>query len=256
VSAVLSPAIAKTISNKHGFFGRNGGVSGGIYHSLNASYGSKDLPENIDENRRRIAQYFGAEATHLLTLNQTHSNICLIVDKPYDSRSAAPADALATKTKGLVLGVLTADCVPILLEDKEAGVIAAAHAGWKGAHLGIVESTIKAMIELGANPQNIAACLGASIAQCSYEVESEFAEQYLSQSREWNKFFKPASSTHLLFDNKNFVCEKLRSSGVQNITVMPYDTYADAANYFSFRRATHAGEADYGRQISAIILTP
>lgn len=247
---------SKIISNKHGFFGRNGGVSEGIYASLNASYGSKDVIAHIDENRRRIANYFDTEPTHLLTLNQTHSAICVIVDSPYDSHMAPAADALATKTKGLVLGVLTADCVPVLLEDKAAGVVAAAHAGWKGAFAGIIESTIKSMIELGADPQNIAACLGASIAACSYEVENEFAEAYLSQNPNWQKFFKSISDTHLLFDNKAFVAEKLRECGVHNIEIMPHDTYAEEQDFFSFRRSTHAGEADYGRQISAITIAP
>jgi YfiH family protein len=253
---MLKAQTSTIISNKHGFFGRNGGVSEGIYASLNASYGSKDSPANIDENRARIADYFGVQPSHLLTLNQTHSNICLIVGSPYDSRQAKSADALATKTVGLVLGVLTADCVPILLEDKAAGVVAAAHAGWKGALAGIVENTIKAMIELGANPENIAACMGASIAACSYEVENEFANQYLSENPTWQKFFTPTGSTHLLFDNKAFVAEKLRGCGVQNIEVMPNDTYAEAEEFFSFRRATHAGESDYGRQISAITIAP
>jgi YfiH family protein len=245
---------AKNIVAKHGFFTRHGGVSTGIYSSLNASYGSADERSNIDENRTRIAASFGSKSDKLFTLKQTHSNICHVVDGSF-ATTDLEGDALATTTKGLILGVLTADCAPILLHDANAGVIAAAHAGWKGAFGGIIESTVQIMQQLGANPANINAAIGASIAQCSYEVENSFADSYLQHNPAWQKFFAPAKQvTHLLFDNKAFVCEKLQQCGVNNIEILPHDTYAEDQDYFSFRRATHQSEPDYGRQISAIML--
>ncbi len=257
----LKSLTSPSIKTPHGFFTRRGGVSGGIYASLNASYGSDDLPANITENRRRIANHFNITPSHLLTLKQTHSNICHIITAPTDTINLI-GDGLATKHHGIALGVLTADCAPVLLHDSQMNVIAAAHAGWKGAlgdgnggEGGIIEATINAMITLGAAPSNISAAIGASIAQASYEVEVAFADAYLRQNPTWQKFFAPAKqATHLLFDNKAFVAEKLAQLGVINIDIFPHDTYANSSDYFSFRRATHAGEKDYGRQISAIML--
>ncbi len=242
------------ISTNHGFFGRGGGVSDGIYGSLNASYGSNDDVGNITQNRHIIATHFGVQASHLLTLKQTHSNICHVVNDASDMTNIA-GDALATNKRRLVLGVLTADCAPILLHDAKAGVIAAAHAGWKGALGGIIEATIEAMQSLGANIANIHCAVGASIAQCSYEVEQDFADYYIRKNQSWQKFFiSSPKSTKLLFDNKAFIAEKLAHIGIKNVEIFPHDTYAMQEYYFSFRRATHAGEADYGRQISAIML--
>jgi polyphenol oxidase len=250
ISAITSP----NINTHHGFFTRHGGVSTGIYSSLNASYGSADERTNIDANRTKIAACFGCASEKLFTLKQTHSNICHVIDGSF-ATTDLEGDALATTTKGLILGVLTADCAPLLLHDANAGVIAAAHAGWKGALGGIIEFTIQTMQQLGANPTNINAAIGASIAQCSYEVELSFADAYLEVNPAWQKFFTPAQqATHLLFDNKAFCKEKLQQCGISNIEILPHDTYAEAQDYFSFRRATHLGEPDYGRQISAIML--
>ncbi|TAE34920.1 MAG: peptidoglycan editing factor PgeF [Alphaproteobacteria bacterium] len=244
---------------RHGFFARTGGVSTGIYASLNVAYGSADERGAVQHNRDAIAQgYFQAAPLQLLTLKQIHSDCCLVVDAPYDPHDAPEADALVTNQAGLILGVLSADCVPILLHDPEAAVIGAAHAGWKGAWAGIVQSTIKAMCTLGAHPARICAATGPSIAQPSYEVDTMFREVFLEQDASHARFFvpSPASEAHYLFDNKAYVAQQLLLCGLlfEHIHTLPHDTYADEARYFSFRRATHHKEDDYGRQLSAIML--
>jgi YfiH family protein len=251
--------ISPLLATPHGFFTRLGGVSEGMYASLNASYGSRDNKAHVTENRARIAAQFGKENQDIVTLHQVHSDVCVIVESrktlPFDCK----ADALVTNQAGILLGVLTADCVPLLLHDPDAGVIGACHAGWKGALLGIVESTIEAMQQLGATPANIRAATGASIAQQSYEVDKPFYTEFMAQSSENAAYFIPSpthSATHYVYDNKGYVQDKLLNAGLQaaHIEICADDTYADAARYFSFRRATHASEEDYGRQISVISL--
>ncbi len=253
----LTPLRSQELIVPHGFFTRQGGVSGGIYESLNTSPTSRDAPADVDENRHRVATYFGVKERQLLTLKQVHSAECITVTEPYDIRTAPEADALVTNVPSLILGILTADCVPVLLHDPVAGVIGAAHAGWKGAFAGIIQNTIAAMEKLGAQPEQIIAICGPSIGQASYEVDAAFHDQFLEQSDVWEILFLPSPEqpgTHYLFDNKAYVGSQLAGCGVSHITVMPQDTYAMEDDFFSFRRATHRGESDYGRQVSAIML--
>lgn len=245
------------LQTAHGFFTRQGGVSRGVYASLNAGPGSQDEQDAIAENRRRLAEWFGQPADHLLTLNQCHSARCITVDSPYAAEDTPQADALVTNVPGLILGVLTADCVPVLLHDPVAGVIGAAHAGWKGALSGIIEETLTAMNALGAKPGSTRAAAGPSIAQDSYEVDGEFREQFLEQSTENRAYFLPSPDkpqSHFLFNNKAYVADRLRQCGVLQLEIMAHDTYALGEQFFSFRRATHQGQSDYGRQLSAIML--
>jgi polyphenol oxidase len=241
----------------HAFFTRQGGVSEGIYASLNAGVGSGDNPAHVEENRVRLAGFFGKDLLHLASLRQVHSATCITVGKGYDTASRPEADAFATREKGVILGILTADCVPVLFYDASAQVIGAAHAGWKGALLGVLEETVQAMVDLGSEPANIRAAIGASIAQASYEVDGGFRAEFLAQNPAWEQFFIPSParpSSHYMFDNKAHARALLHHCGLTQIEMVSQDTYAEAARYFSFRRATHVGETDYGRQLSAIML--
>jgi hypothetical protein len=235
---------AKNIIAKHGFFGRAGGVSDGIYASLNCGVGSDDKPEHVTENRKRVAQALGGK--QLITLHQTHSNICIT-----NPSERVEGDAIVTNQRGLVIGILTADCLPLILEDKQAGVVGAAHAGWKGAHAGIVESTVAAMQKLGA--KNISAAIGHCLLEKSFEVQQDFIDIFLAQSPENAKFFRPlGNQTH--FNNVAYVTEKLRAAGVENIDIIAQDTLSQPDKFFSYRFARKNNQPDYGRQISAICL--
>jgi hypothetical protein len=228
-----------------------------MYASLNAGVGSGDDAAHVEENRSRLAAFFEQDVSRLATLRQVHSAVCVTVDATYDPASRPEADALVTREKGVILGILTADCVPVLLHDPVTHVIGAVHAGWKGALLGVVQETVAAMVALGSQPANIRACIGASIAQPSYEVDGDFRAEFLTQNPAWEQFFIPSPAqltTHFLYDNKAYVRRALQDAGVTQVDTLPYDTYADGARYYSFRRATHRGEADYGRQLSAIML--
>ncbi len=241
----------------HAFFTRSGGVSDGIYASLNAGVGSGDDPAHVEENRRRLAAFFGCGTNRLATLKQVHSATCITVDETYEPASRPEADALATREPGIILGILTADCVPVLLYDPVARVIGAAHAGWKGAFGGVAGSTVEAMRTLGSQPADIAAAVGPSILQTNYEVDCAFREMFLAQNPVWERFFLPSPAhpaTHFLYDNRAYVEQALRDAGINHIDHLANDTYAQADRYYSFRRATHHGEADYGRQLSAIML--
>ena len=238
---------------RHGFFTRHGGVSGGIYEGLNVGLGSRDVRDDVVENRRRVAAYFGQPLERLATVNQVHSPDVISVDASYAGERPS-ADALVTATPGIVLGVLAADCGPILFADPKNRVIGAAHAGWKGALYGVAENTIAAMIALGAERQNILACLGPSIAKASYEVGPEFFARFMDEDARFAAFFSPSQkSGHYQFDLPGLTTQRLREAGVaaENLDM---DTYPDPERFFSYRRTTHAGEADYGRQISAIAI--
>jgi hypothetical protein len=235
----------------HGFFGRTGGVSQGIYESLNCGPGSADAAAHVAENRRRVQSALGAEA--LNTLYQVHSASVVRVESPW--QSGPHADAMVTRNRGIALGVLSADCVPVLLADAQAGVIAAVHAGWKGALAGIVESAVGAMSELGAERSRIAAAVGPCISQANYEVGAEFRTRFVEASATNARFFRAgARSEHHQFDLEGFVAFCLSGAGVDNVSRLHACTYAREADFFSFRRATHRGENDYGREISAIVL--
>lgn len=233
---------------RHGFFGREGGVSAGIYASLNAGTGSHDDPQAIAENRRRIAQAFGAE--HLIGVHQVHSPDAVFVSEPW--RGERPhADALVTTTPGLVISVLTADCAPVLFADTEAGVVGAAHAGWKGAIGGVLEATIALMRSHGA--RNIRAAIGPMIHQVSYEVGPEFEAKFIAADPTFARFFAPGPAGKAHFDLPAFCAAKLASMGI-DAEIAPHDTYTAPARWHSARRAGHESAADYGRNCAAIAI--
>jgi polyphenol oxidase len=252
---IESPLLARCAPNgiRHGFFTRQGGVSTGIYEGLNVGLGSRDTRNDVVENRRRVAAYFGQPLERLATVNQVHSPDVVTVNGAY-AGDRPSADALVTATPGLVLGVLAADCGPILFADPKNRVVGAAHAGWKGALYGVAENTIAAMIALGAERSNIHACLGPSIAKASYEVGPEFFARFVAEDPRFAAFFTPSPKVgHYQFDLPGLTTQRLHEAGVtaENLDL---DTYPDPARFFSYRRTTHAGEPDYGRQISAIAI--
>lgn len=237
---------------RHGFFGRAGGVSTGIYASLNAGTGSNDDPAAIAENRRRIAAAFGAAPTHLVGVHQVHSPHAVFIDAPWPGERPE-ADALVTTTPGLVLSVLTADCAPILLADEKAGVVAAAHAGWKGALGGVIGAAVSAMAAQGAQPARIKAAIGPCIHQQSYEVGPEFEARFADDAS-FAGFFSPGPGDRLLFDLPRFCVGRLHVAGVEQVDVLPLDTYALPAALHSHRYSVHQGWGDYGRNCAAISL--
>jgi polyphenol oxidase len=238
---------------KHGYFGRAGGVSTGIYATLNAGTGSNDDPAAIAENRRRIAVAFGAPATHLVGVHQVHSPDTVFIDAPWPGERPK-ADALVTTTPGLVISVLTADCTPVLLADAEAGVIGAAHAGWKGAISGVLQRTVIAMIARGADPTRIVAAIGPCIQQESYEVGPEFEEQFVTTEANFASYFVPGVGDRRLFDLPRYCVSRLRAAGVTNVEILPFDTYALPQALHSHRRSVHEKLPDYGRNCAAISL--
>jgi polyphenol oxidase len=236
----------------HGFFGRDGGVSEGVFASLNGAPTTADRIDHVLENRRRIADWFGRDVDYL-SLIQYHSADVVTVEAPWTIERMPRADALVTKRPGIALGVNTADCAPVLLCDPEAGVIGAAHAGWKGALVGVCEATVDAMVRIGAERGRIRAAIGPCIAQPSYEVGADFRAQY-PQTAE--RFFLPAPrEQHFLFDNEAYVGSRLAAAGVTQIEALHVDTFAEETAYFSFRRTTLRAEPDGGREVSAIMLT-
>lgn len=238
---------------RHGYFTRAGGVSEGIYRGLNVGLGSKDAREAVEENRRRVAAWFGLPVERLATVHQIHSPDVVTVDAAYDG-ARPQADALVTATPGVVLGVLAADCGPILFADATHRVIGAAHAGWKGALTGVLENTIEAMIALGAERRSIVACLGPSISGKSYEVGPEFVERFLAYDPAYARYFTSSGTPgHSMFDLPALTVDRLMASGI-TAESLGLCTYPDADRFFSYRRTTHAHEDDYGRQISAIAL--
>jgi YfiH family protein len=247
--ALTSPALDGI---RHAFFTREGGVSQGVYASLNGGTGSKDDPEAVAENRRRMAAHLGASA--LLVPYQIHSAHCLALIEPWTGERPQ-CDALATSTPGLAIGVTGADCGMILFADRAAGVIGAAHAGWQGAFGGILESTLRAMELLGAARPNITAVLGPTIGPNSYETGPEFRARFVADDQDHARFFTPSGRPeHHFFDLPAFIGHRLHTAGVGYVTNLALDTYADEARFFSYRRATHRKEPDYGRLISAIVL--
>lgn len=246
-----APNLSSIPTIAHGFFGRTGGVSRGIYASLNCGLGSSDDVLNVTENRRRAREALGSTA--LNTLYQIHSPTVVTVDAVWET--APQADAMVTKTRGIALGVLSADCAPILLADAQAKVIGAAHAGWKGALSGVVEASVAAMEAQGAERSRIAAAIGPCISQANYEVGDEFRARFLAADADSARFFTAgARAAHHQFDLESYVAQRLTRAGVDNVSRLSTCTYARKADFFSFRRATHRGEGDYGRELSAIVL--
>lgn len=239
----------------HGFLGRTGGVSLGVAGSLNVGLGSGDDPATIAENRRRAAAAI-APGARLVGLYQVHSARCVTVAEPWTDDERPEADALVTDRPGLLLGVLTADCAPVLFADPAAGVIGAAHAGWKGAIDGVTDATVRAMVALGARSERIVAAIGPCIAQPSYEVDEAFRERFVAAEAANADFFVAGRPGHHRFDLPGYLARRLVRAGVGAVEHLGLDTYSQEARYFSFRRSTHHGEAAYGRQISAISLPP
>jgi|SRR6056297_4185261 len=237
---------------RHGFFTRRGGASSGVFAGLNCGSGSTDQSEIVDINRARVAEAMQVAEDNLVTVHQVHSADVATVDGPLGARKPK-ADAMVTDTPGLALGVLTADCQPVLFADPEAGVVGAAHAGWRGALDGVLEATVEAMIDLGADRENITAVIGPSISQRAYEVGPEFLEAFLDDDPQFARFFANGADGRYQFDLPGFGLHKLRTAGV-DAEWTRHCTYSNADRFYSYRRSTHAREADYGRLISVIRL--
>jgi len=239
---------------RHAFFTREGGVSNGIYAGLNGGLGSSDAPAHVLENRRRMAEHMGVAPDRFLGLHQTHSPDVVTATGPWDGEVRPKADAVVTRTEGLAIGITTADCGPVLFIDPVRRVIGAAHAGWKGALTGVLESTLQAMEELGAERAQIIAAIGPMIRQPSYEVGAEFVERFLDADAEHAMFFLPSPrERHAMFDLAGFIRMRLEKAGVLMIDDLGADTYADE-RFFSYRRSVHRKEPDYGRHVHAIAL--
>jgi polyphenol oxidase len=251
---ILSPGLAALPRVRHAFFTRENGVSQGIYASLNGGQGSKDDPAHVAENRRRMAA--ALEAPALVTAYQIHSATAVTATEPWTREAAPRADAIVTNQPNLAVGVGIADCGPVLLADGHVGVVGAVHAGWRGALDGIVEATVAKMEELGARRGNIAAAIGPLIRQPSYEVGDDFVDRFRTADPAYENFFVPSSRAgHAMFDLPGFISLRLTQSGISAIHDLDLDTYTDETRFFSYRRATHRGEPDYGRLIAAIALT-
>jgi hypothetical protein len=240
---------------RHAFFSREGGVSEGIYAALNGGLGSRDDPARVVENRRRMAEQLGVSPEHLVSVHQIHSPDVVVATGPWNGDARPKADALVTNVEGLAISVTSADCGPILFVDPNARVIGAAHAGWKGALTGVLESTIEAMATLGANRTGIVAAIGPLIRQDSYEVGGEFVERFIEADAENGVFFIPGERDgHAMFDLAGFIRMRLENAGVLMIDDLGIDTYSDD-RFFSYRRSVHRKESDYGRHVHAIALT-
>jgi YfiH family protein len=247
--------LAKLPGIRHAFFTREGGVSAGIYASLNGGVGSNDLPENVTENRARMAATLGVPLERFLTPYQIHSPEVVVAEHPWTPSARPRADAIVTATPALAIGVSTADCGPLLFADPTARIIAAAHAGWRGALSGVIEATVAAVVKLGGKRARIVAALGPMIRQPNYEVGTDLVTQFASAGADNARFFSPAARTNrAMFDLAGYIGARLRRCGVVHIEDLQACTYADPARFFSFRRATHRGEPDYGRHINAIAL--
>jgi YfiH family protein len=240
---------------RHAFFTREGGVSTGLYASLNGGVGSRDDAAYVAENRKRMADALGVAPASLLTAHQIHSPTVVVADAPWATDARPRADAIVTRRPGLAVAVSTADCGPILFADPTARVVGAAHAGWRGALAGVAEATIAAMERLGAKRGDIHAALGPIIRQDSYEVGSDLIARFAAEDAETERFFRPAArSGHFMFDLPGYIGARLAGAGVRHIEDLGLCTYADPTRFFSFRRSAHRGETDYGRHVNAIAL--
>ncbi len=239
----------------HGFFPRGGGFSNGIFSSLNCGLGSGDDLELVAKNRAIVARQLGVEDTNLVTSYQVHGNDVVHVSEPFSAEQRPKSDGLVSNTTGLAIGILTADCAPILFVDSKAGVIGAAHAGWKGAQRGITDAVISAMEDLGAKRDNISAVIGPTISKANYEVGPEFPPLFVDTDTGARAFFSPSTkSDHYLFDLPGYLLRRLKLAGLGTAINLDLCTYADSARFFSYRRATHRGEGSYGRLMSSIAL--
>jgi YfiH family protein len=254
MAATIDRIEAATLADvAHGFLGRNGGVSTGLYNSLNVGLGTDDVRSDIEINRRRAVESVASDAK-LVTLHQVHSADAIAVTQAYPDDDRPHADAMVTDRPGLALGILTADCAPILLSDSEAGVVGAAHAGWKGALTGVTRSAVDEMVKLGADADRIKAVIGPCIGRGSYEVDDDFRKRFEQVDPQNERFFQSGIPGHHYFDLEAYVAAWLTISGVEQVELLGLDTYAHEDRFFSFRRATHRKEEDYGRQLSLIAL--
>lgn len=244
-SELLSPL-------RHGFFTRKGGASSGVFSGLNCGQGSSDQTEVVAINRNRVAGAMGVAPEALISLNQVHSADVVVATEPLNA--APKADGVVTNTPGLVLAILTADCQPVLFADHKAGVVGAAHAGWRGALGGVLESTLQAMESLGADRADTVAVIGPSISQAAYEVGPEFFDSFMSEDSDYSRFFAAGDGDRMMFDLPAFGLQRLRSAGIGQAQWTRHCTYSDPTRFFSYRRSVHAGEADYGRLIATIRL--
>ena len=248
------PAVqSRLLASPHGFFGRQGGVSTGVVASLNCGLGSDDDPAAVRENRRRVADAVQPGAA-LVGVYQVHDREVATVAEHWSDAARPHADALVTDRPGVALSILTADCAPVLFEDRAAGVVGAAHAGWKGALAGVLDTTLDALEALGADRARVAAVVGPCIGLASYEVDDGFRARFAVADPANDRFFRDARPGHARFDLEGYVLARLASAGVTRVEAMGLDTLADEARWFSYRRATLRGEADYGRQLSVIAL--
>jgi len=237
---------------RHGFFGRAGGASSGVFQGLNCGHGSSDQTEAVTINRARVAEAMGVAPEALVGVHQVHSADVVRVDGPLSS--GIKADALVTATAGVALSVLTADCQPVLMADAEAGVIGAAHAGWKGAIAGVLDATVAAMVSMGARPERIVAVIGPTISQRAYEVGPEFFDAVMAEDDSAARYFAAGQNDRLHFDLPGYGLHRLRAAGVGHAEWTRHCTYSDPERFFSYRRSVHQKEADYGRLIAAIRL--
>jgi YfiH family protein len=251
----VKPVISSDLSHssiQHGFFTREGGVSGGIYKGLNVGLGSNDTRNDVIENRTRVAGFFNHSEQELVSPYQVHSNDVLEVSKPWQSGERPKVDGLVSKTSGIAIGILTADCGPVLFADTQNHVVGACHAGWKGATGGVLENTISAMENIGAKRDSITAILGPTISVQNYEVGPEFVERLTQLDAANTRYLQPSKrDDHAMFDLPHYIVDRLKTAGV-NAGWSGQCTYADEERFFSYRRTTHRKEPDYGRQISAI----
>ena len=254
--APLNPLTDDTLAAtgaRHGFFSRAGGVSGGLFAGLNCGAGSGDDARKVAENRARVAQRLNVAPERLLSAYQVHSATALVVNEPWDTETRPQVDGLVTAQADIAIGVLTADCGPMLFSSSDGTIVGAAHAGWKGALTGIAEATINTMIELGADRDGITAVLGPTISGTAYEVGPEFVARFTDHDPANADFFRPSERDgHAWFDLPGYIARRMDKAGIAGFTDLARCTYADEAAYFSYRRATHRGEDDYGRLIAAI----
>lgn len=252
---IVSEFLKEQSGIRHGFFTREGGVSGGIYASLNCGFGSGDKAEDVRENRARAAAQLGTSRAELVTVRQVHSSCVIVADVPWQPEAAPEADAIVTRTPSLAIGVLTADCTPILFADPEAGVVAAAHAGWKGAKAGIIDAVIEAMEGLGARRDRICAAIGPTISAAAYEVGPEFEAAFLGDASANGKYFsRSAPDERPHFDLPGYCHDRAREARIAHVEGLGLCTYQNESLFYSYRRSIHHTERDYGRQISAIVI--
>ncbi|MDP2409113.1 MAG: peptidoglycan editing factor PgeF [Pseudolabrys sp.] len=251
-----APSLQNLPRIRHAFFTRGGGVSQGLYASLNGGVGSSDAPDHVAENRARMAASLGVAPARLLSLYQIHSPEVVVADEPWAGDARPRADAVVTRTPKLAIAVSTADCGPLLFADPEAGVIGAAHAGWRGALTGVIEATVEAMEKLGADRGRIAAALGPTIRQPNYEVGPEFVDRFVAADAANARFFTDSARAGFArFDLPGYVGARMKAAGVAAFEDLGLCTYAEPDRFYSFRRSTHRSEPDYGRHINAIALT-